>query len=345
MPVFGKEPEEVRPDKAEELAVFEEEEGRGAGRVRENGGEIISRDAGGDVSDEASRLGVLRQELVQAGSKQKREFKPLVPERSVFRSAVETLGTKPSGRLRKFMHFALTSLGLLASDKLQAADSMGVSPKPDAVAAGVPVFRAPTQLNTNTNIYNYQGETWQPKTPEEKEKMQKARAALEAQKASAPAEKSPGVATYGQYQQRNESQASNAGVRPEARSNQVINTGHYPNASEGRFINQVHSSRPNDAVFIQGQGGIYYPEPSYPQHNYNYGMRGRYSSMPMPSTVYYGVPPGGQIPDEERELFGKRYRAITRDAALGISNSENRGEGNYQGRYDSTPRPQKPKSR
>lgn len=338
--VFDKEPEESRPDRAEELVVFNGESD-GAGLGRERGEKIISSDGGGGVPYETSRLKTLRQELVRSVAKTEGGFKLLAPENSAFKSVAETANIRPYGKFIKFMRVAMAGLGLLASDKLQAADSQGVSLKSDAVSAGVPVFKAPTQPNSSTNVYNYQSETWQPKTEAEKEKTLKERAVFEAQAAAPRPKKSSGAMSYGQYNQHGKNPVVNVAASPGVNHNRLINTGHYPRHNEGQFPNAANRQIPEDAVVVQGRGG-FYSQPHYPQQNFNYGSNRRYPRMP--GTVYYGVPPGGQIPTEERKLFGEKFQAITRDAALGISGSDRRG-GNYRGRYDSTPRSKKPKSR
>src|SRR3989338_7738934 len=310
LPLYENSSNERGPDKTEELADF--------GRAPEI---MNRRDTG-----EAVKLELLRAALSRVAAQKEKGFILVGAEGNslnTFRAASETKetkGVKPRGGLRRWVSLALAGLGFVVGGKLQAADS-NAPQKPDSIVAGVPVFKATTQPNTGTNVYNYQGETWKPKTEAEKEKMLKARAALEAQAAAAKAGNTLPPSSYGQHQQRIENPAPNIVARPEIRQNQSLNTGHYPNTSEGRFINSVNSPRPDDVVFIQGQGGIHYPEPSYPQHN-NYGMRGRYSNMPMPSTVYYGVPPGRQIPKEKRRFLGEDYDDITRDAALGISGSD-----------------------
>ncbi|MDO8483085.1 MAG: hypothetical protein Q7S86_04695 [bacterium] len=345
LPVIESSSDVGRLDEAEELAgLTEASEIMRRRDIGETAGSS-TLETGTNSSAENFKLRSLRDALTSAAVQKEESFVPAVREGNTFRSRSETLGIEPKGKFRRWMQVALAGLGLLGVNKLQAADSGSVHQKPDAVVAGVPMFKAPAQANINTNVYNYEGETWKPKTPEEKEKMLKARAALEAQAASARVtavrqEKPSGVASYGQHPQRIENSAPNNGVRPELNQNRSVNTGNYPTGNEGQFINRGGSPRPNDAVFIQGQGGMYYPEPSYPQHN-NYDMRGRYSNMP--STVYYGVPPGGQIPTETRELFGKKYKAITRDAALGISGSDARG-GSYPTHNESS-HPKKSRSR
>lgn len=340
IPTFGKESNERRPDSAEELAVLEE--AAEISRGMDGNEATISRKVSEGLSS-AARLKSVREELVRAAPETQAGLKPAVTGDETFRSEAAMANFKPQGKFRKFIHVALAGLGLLAGNTLQAADSKGVDRKPDSIAGGIPVFKSPMQSSTGTNVYNHQEEIWRPKTDAEKEKMLKVRAALEAQAASARAEKSSGTASYAQYRQRSESPIANAGVRPEINQNRPINTGHYPSYDDGRFPNTVNRQIPDNVQVIQGGGGIYYPEPSYPQHNYNYGMRGRYSGMP--STIYYGVPPGGQIPTEKRKLFGQEFEAITRDAALGISNSSDTRGGHYRGRYDSSPRSKKPKSR
>lgn len=337
LPVFGKEPDKIISDEREE-------ESFGAETV------ISQEHTGGEVSTSKEKIKIsptdsvglesLRTELARAGFGKKERFIPMVAEKNVFKSRTETLGVKPPGKFRRWVHLALVGLGLFAGGKLQAADS-SAQPKPDTVVGGVPVFKAPMQRSANTTTYEYKGEIRQPRTEAEKAKMLQARHALEAQATAARTEKSASVPAYGQYQQHNEIPPTNVLPRPEFNRERPVNTGNYPAYNEGQFPSTAGSQRQGDVQVIQG--GYYEQQPTYPAYNDSY--RGRYSNnvVPrMPSTIYYGVPPGGQIPTEKRKLFGQEFEAITRNSAMYGGDSHTRG-GNRSGN-DAPRRTKKPKS-
>ena len=203
---------------------------------------------------------------------------------------IESNSRKPAGRLRRLAHLAMAVLGISGADKLQAADS-NAQTKPDAIVAGVPVFKAPTQPSADTNVYNYQGETWQPKTEAEKEKMAKAKAALEAQKAAAKPDFSIKAApAFG------DTFSPNAeGPRRVERRPNTPRGGGQPLGYGGNPIRRNNFSQFGNqtGAAISLEAGIR-TRPNYPD------------------VIYHSTP----APTEPRELFGVKFDAATRNAAL-----------------------------
>lgn len=215
---------EAVPSTAEGAATFEV---TGEGRSRYGGDSAVVTPEKSEFSaTDTSRILEVRQDLARSGTAETQKDFNLPAESVASKSSVETIGTKPSGKFRKWVQVALAGLGLLAGDKLQGGErpSGGQLPGQGQRPAMSAEASAPSVQNRPVSVGNF---------PSSNERQ---------------------PAGGGILPTSNDRQFSSGGTFPQPNYSQFTSEGNYPQPNRGPSMPRGNYPQPN---FPRGQSHRY----------------------------------------------------------------------------------------